>query len=140
MRDSQSRWSWHGIIQKPMVEIRWTRAIQRIPELEKKKVSIFHGQLGGGNGGSEARAMWAAEALKHEFAVTLITPGPVHLDRLNRFYGTSVASSEVCTQRLPIPRVLEVRQAPSALRGAFGQRALKSLVHDHDVLISTYNF
>jgi glycosyltransferase involved in cell wall biosynthesis len=35
--------------------------------------------------------------------------------------------------------VLAEKRAPSALRGAFGSRALKYFVHDHDIRISTYN-
>src|SRR5580698_7515879 len=105
----------------------------------RKRVAIAHGLLGGGNGGSEARAMWTAEALKDDFAVTLITAGPVDLVQLNLFYGTAIRPEDVSICRLPMPRLLAGRQAPSALRGAFGSRALRDLTAEHDILISTYN-
>jgi glycosyltransferase involved in cell wall biosynthesis len=110
-----------------------------MPDALKKRIAIVHGQLGRGNGGSEARAMWAAEALKRDFAVSLVAAGPIDLAQLNLFYGTTISSADVSIRSLPMPRVLAGERAPSALRGAFGRRALKYFVHDHDVLISTYN-
>jgi glycosyltransferase involved in cell wall biosynthesis len=103
------------------------------------KIGIVHGLLGSGNGGSEARAMWAAQALKHDFAVSLVTAGSVDLLQLNCFYGTTISSTEVNIRNLPIPQLLTRRQAPSALRGAFLDRALKYIVHEFDMLISSYN-
>lgn len=105
----------------------------------KIKVGIVHGHLGSGNGGSEAKAMWAAEALKRDFGVSLVTAGPVDLAQLNRFYGTAVGPTEVAVRSLPMPRPLAVRTAPSALRGAFVDRALKQIAHEYDLLISVYN-
>ena len=83
--------------------------------------------------------MWAAQALKHDFAVSLVTAGPVDLAQLNLFYGTTIGSEDVIIRRLPMPRILARRQAPSALRGAFGSRALKDLASKYDILISAYN-
>jgi len=105
----------------------------------KRRVAIVHGQLGGGNGGSEARAMWAAESLKRDFAVSLVTAGPIDLTQLNLFYGTKIGSQDVRLHSLPMPPVLGDKSAPAALRGAFASRALKSLVNDYDILISAYN-
>lgn len=105
----------------------------------KRKVAIVHGMLSAGNGGSEARAMWAAEALKNDFAVSLITPGIIPLDRLNEAHNTSVSANEVRLCTLPIPRVLTRGRAPAALRGAFADRALGAFIGDYDILVSTYN-
>src|SRR5580658_4945269 len=107
--------------------------------MTKRQVAIVHGVLAAGNGGSEARAMWAAEALKRQFAVSVISPGPVYLDRLNEFYGTTIRPEQVQIRRLRIPRLLESRRAPSALQGAFAARALRALAQEYDILISTYN-
>ena len=63
--------------------------------MTKRRVAIVHSILAAGNGGSEARAMWAAEALKRQFAVSVISPGPVYLDRLNAFYGTRIRPEHV---------------------------------------------
>lgn len=105
----------------------------------KRSLAIVHGMLGGGNGGSESRAVWAAEALKHDFAVSLVTTGPVDLARLNRFYGTAVRPDEIHVRSLPIPSLLRERQAPAALRGAFAARAISRAVAEYDVLLSAYN-
>ena len=83
--------------------------------------------------------MWAAEALKRDFAVSLVTAGPVDMAQLNQFYGTAISSREISVCSLPMPRPLAGKRAPSALRGAFGSRALKYVAHEHDILISTYN-
>lgn len=108
-------------------------------EPKRKKIAIVHGQLDAGCGGSEARAMWAAQALKDDFAVSLVTIGPVRLPQLNLFYGTKIGSAEVSIYSLPMPRLLAGKKAPAALRGALGRRALKYFVNSHDLLISTYN-
>ena len=106
----------------------------------KRKVAIVHGLLDAGNGGSEARAIWAVEALKDDFAVSLVAPGFISLDRLNEAYGTAITRGQVRMCSLPIPRILTCKRAPSALRGAFASRALRSVIQQHDILISTYNF
>jgi glycosyltransferase involved in cell wall biosynthesis len=103
------------------------------------KVAILHGMLGAGNGGSEACAMWAAQALKTDFAVSLVSAGPVDLAQLNLFYGTALDPRDINIRTLPIPRLLAKNYAPSALRGAFVSRALKSIAREHEILISTYN-
>jgi glycosyltransferase involved in cell wall biosynthesis len=108
-------------------------------QLVKKKVAIAHPHLGCGNGGSESKAIWAVEALKPDFAISLVTAGPVDLAQLNLFYGTAIRPEDVSICRLPMPRVLAGARAPSALRGAFNGRALKSIAREHDILISTYN-
>jgi glycosyltransferase involved in cell wall biosynthesis len=110
-----------------------------MPDSVKKKIGIVHGLLGGGNGGSEARAMWAAEALKRDFAVSLVTGGRVDLAQLNHFYGTAISSREISVRSLPMPQSLVGRKVPSALRGAFADRALKRVAHEYDLLISAYN-
>jgi len=83
--------------------------------------------------------MWTAEALKRDFAVPLVTAGPVDLAQLNRFYGTAISSREISVSSLPMPRSLGGRKAPSGLRGAFATRALKQFARGYDLLISTYN-
>ena len=106
---------------------------------EKRKVAIVHGVLDAGNGGSEECAIWAVEALKSDFEVSLVVPGTVCLERLNEAYGTSVKADEVRICSLPIPRILTRRYAPSRLRGAFASRLLRPVISHYDILISTYN-
>jgi hypothetical protein len=52
------------------------------------KIGVAHPRLG--RGGSEARAMWAMQALKDDYDVSLITAGEVNLKELNSFYGSSL--------------------------------------------------
>ncbi len=59
---------------------------------KKGSVGIVRPRLG--FGGSETKVLWTIEALKQDFDVTLITGGPVELDRLNRYYGTRLAPAE----------------------------------------------
>jgi hypothetical protein len=48
--------------------------------------------------------MWAAEALKRDFDVSLVTAGPVDLAQLNLFYGTGVNPRDETIRSLPIRR------------------------------------
>ena len=104
---------------------------------QKLSVAIVHPRLG--RGGSEARVMWAAEALKLQFAVSIITTGRVDLEQLNRFYGTNLTDSEIVVRSLPIPRLLRNVDCMAALRGALFQRALRRIVCEYSILISAYN-
>ena len=104
---------------------------------QKLKIGIGHPRLG--RGGSEARAMWAIEALKADFNVSLITGGAVDLDGLNRFYGTRVNEKEISIRQAPISGFLHRLKGADALRGAFYQRFCRKIAHEFDVLISAYN-
>lgn len=103
----------------------------------KLKIGIAHPRLG--QGGSEARVMWGIEALKKDYEVSLITTGNVDLDKLNRFYGTSVRSNEVRIHQSPIFPFLQELPWGDALRGALYQRCCRKIANNFDVLISTYN-
>lgn len=104
----------------------------------KLKIGIGHPRLI--RGGSEARAMWAIEALKADFNVSLITGGAVDLDMLNQFYGTQVNKEEIAIRQAPISGFLHRLKSADALRGALYQRFCRRVAHDFDILISTYNF
>src|SRR5271170_5567893 len=110
-----------------------------MPDSVKKRVAIVHGLLGGGNGGSEARAMWAAKGLKRDYEVSLVTVGLVDRARLNSFYGAAIDPKEIGVRSLPMPKALTHKKAPSALRGAFANRALRRVAREYDLMISTYN-
>ncbi len=47
--------------------------------------------------------MWAAEALKKSYDVTLITSSEVDLDELNRYYGTCLRPGEIKSITIPVP-------------------------------------
>ena len=67
----------------------------------KVKVAVVHPGLG--FGGSEAPALWTLEALKKDYDLTLISLRDVDLERLNAYYGTSLAPGDFSTQRAPLP-------------------------------------
>jgi len=48
-------------------------------------------------------AVWMIEALKRDYDVTVLTWSPPDVDRLNRFYGTSLARSEFRVHSVPAP-------------------------------------
>lgn len=97
---------------------------------------IYHPQLKEG-GGSEARPLWTAEALKQDYDVTLATMGHVDLDRFNHAYGTSLTRDEITLIELPIPFLFRSRF--DALRSYRLARFCKERSSDYDLMISTYN-
>ncbi len=103
----------------------------------KRTVAVVHPQLA--FGGSEAVAMWALEALKHEFDVSIVTTNAVDLAALNSFYGTAIRDEEVKVRQLPIPRMLSGIRSGAAIRGALFQRAIRQITSEYDVLFSAYN-
>ncbi len=104
---------------------------------DKLKIGIAHPRFG--HGGSEARAMWAIEALKDDYDVSLITAGDVDVAALNQFYGTIVRGNEISIRQSPIFIFLHRLKGADALRGAFYQRFCRKIAHEFDVLISAYN-
>ena len=103
----------------------------------KIKIGVSHPLIG--QGGSEARAMWVLQALKDDFNVSLISAGEVHIEALNRYYGTSIHSDEISIRKVPLPTFLRKMGAGDALRGAFYQRFCRKIAFEYDLLISTYN-
>lgn len=103
---------------------------------EKKTLAITHVRLGWG--GSEKRVLWAIQALKDEYDVTLITAGQFDLEGLNRYYGTNLHSGEFAVRQVPLPFFMRNNAKAAALRGAFYQRFCRKIADDYDILISGY--
>lgn len=103
----------------------------------KIKIGVGHPLMG--RGGSEARTMWTLQALKDDFNVSLISAGEVHINALNRFYGTSIRQDEIFIRKAPLPFFMNKIVGGDALRGAFYQRFCRKIASEFDVLISTYN-
>jgi glycosyltransferase involved in cell wall biosynthesis len=103
---------------------------------DRPRVAIFHPELCLG-GGSQARALWLAMALRDDHRVELISMGPIDLDRLNRFYGTRLGRSEIGTISIKTPRPLVGRF--DALRSYGLGRWARANAHRYDLMISTYN-
>lgn len=102
----------------------------------RPKVAIGHSYLG--RGGSEARVMWLAEALKPDCDVTVVTTGGWDLAGLNRYYGTSLGPSDVRVRLAPVPPLPRQAMA-AALRGALYQRFARRIAPEYDLRISAYN-
>ena len=105
--------------------------------MPQPKVGIVHPRLG--FGGSEAAALWAIEALKQDYSVSLITSGKVDLGRLNDYYGTSLQTGEFSILKVPLPPGLRDTARFSGLRGAFVQRFCRRVAPRFDLMINTYN-
>lgn len=105
--------------------------------MPRKKIAIIHPQLNVG-GGSEACALWIAEALKQEYNVSLIASGEINLGRLNEFYGTNLSENEIDAIEIPISRLFKNKF--DALRTYKLARFCKKIAPKFDVMISTYNF
>src|SRR5450759_3591255 len=104
--------------------------------MNRLKVAVVHPRLGAG--GSEARALWALQALRTEFEMSLITCGPVDLERLNALYGTALAPQDFRHRRVPLPPGINGHRF-TALQGHILQRYCQRAAAEFDAMISTYN-
>lgn len=99
-------------------------------------VAILHPELKGG-AGSEAAAVWLAQAIGDICRVTLVSMGPVDLARLNAIYGTNLSPARTETISLPIPRAFRGRF--DALRAFRLGRWAKKNARGFDLMVSSYN-
>jgi glycosyltransferase involved in cell wall biosynthesis len=105
-------------------------------QAKRAKVAVVHPRLG--SGGSEARALWALQALRADFDLSLITCGPVDLDRLNVYYGTSLVPADFRVMRVPLPPGVTANRF-NALQGHILQRYCQRVARQFDAIIATYN-
>ena len=103
---------------------------------EKPRAAIIHPHLTEA-GGSEASALYTAEALEGDYRVTLITMGRPDLGRLNRYYGTHLSADRIAFVSFPIPAFARNRFA--ALRSYRVSRYCRANASQFDLMISTYN-
>jgi len=94
------------------------------------------------HGGAPGVAAWILEALRQDYAVTLLTSEPVDLSRLDRCYGTSLTGSD-----------LQVRTMAPVVRGFLGldpdlgsiqihaylMRLCKRVRHQYDLVVGADN-
>lgn len=102
----------------------------------RPKAAVFHPWLIEG-GGSEAVALWSAQALSDDFDVDILTTGSTGLDALNAAYGTSLRDGAVRLIRARVPGLLLRRG--DALRAALASRAVRPRLPGYDLLFSSYN-
>lgn len=103
----------------------------------RAKIAIIHPQLGWG--GSEPCALWAIEALKQEYDLTLITGGAVSWERLNSFYGTHINATDCSVVVILPPLLLRKVQQFHAIRHYRLARYCRQVSTRFDVLFSIYN-
>jgi glycosyltransferase involved in cell wall biosynthesis len=101
-----------------------------------RRVAVLHPELRGG-AGSEAAAVWLAQAVRAIARVTLVSMGPVDLMKLNRIYGTSLSGSDIETVSIAVPRGLARRF--DALRAFRLGRWAKSHAGEFALVVSAYN-
>jgi glycosyltransferase involved in cell wall biosynthesis len=104
--------------------------------IDKPRIAIIHPQLREG-GGSEARALRAAEALEGDHDITLVTMGSPDLEKLNRYYGTHFCGDRIRIVSFPIPAFARSRFA--ALRSTRAARYCRENASRFDLMISTYS-
>jgi glycosyltransferase involved in cell wall biosynthesis len=104
--------------------------------MSQHKIAIIHPQLKEG-GGSEARPLWIAEALKKDYDVSIITMGKLDLNLFNEFYRTNLNLGEIRLIEIPIPSLF--RKRFDALRAYRLARFCKNKSSEFDLMISTYN-
>ncbi len=108
-----------------------------INDVKRKRIIIGHPWFG--RGGSEAVAMWLAEALRNDHDVTVLTTGGWDLAALNAHYGTHVSAKELEVRIAPVPWPAR-RLGVAALRAACFQRFARKVAGEYDIRISAYNF
>ena len=104
--------------------------------MPKLKVALVHPRLG--YGGSEAAVLWTLQALREDYALTLISSGQVDLHRLNQYYGTNLSDVDFLHRRVPIPAWLERSGKFAALQGRFQLRYVRKVASEFDVVIGLY--
>jgi glycosyltransferase involved in cell wall biosynthesis len=93
---------------------------------------------GGGNG----VAAWMLQALRDEHEVTALTWWPIDLDRMNRFWGTSLRPGDFRALRVPvrIRRLVDALPLPlGMLRTAVMLRLARRLRQAYDVPVTCNN-
>ena len=107
----------------------------------RPRILVYYGRLVP-HGGGEGVAAWILEALRQDYAVTLLTAAPVDFSQLDRQYGTSLAGSD-----------LQVRTMAPLLRGFLGldpdpgsvqkhvylMRLCKRIRYRYDMVVSADN-
>lgn len=107
----------------------------------KKKVLLVQTTLQPPGGGSTV-AVWIIEALKKDYAVSLLTWQPPDFGEINRFYGTLLKSSELTVHPInPVVRTLvDLDPDPGSIqKTCYLMHVCKKLRKQYHVIISADN-
>jgi glycosyltransferase involved in cell wall biosynthesis len=102
----------------------------------RPRIAVVHPRLIPG-GGSEACAMWTAQALRGDHDVTLITTGRPDLAALDRSCGTALDGTGLAVRTVALPPGTRTRF--DALRGFRLARYCRRHAGEFEVMISAYN-
>lgn len=80
------------------------------------------------------------ETFQVDCEVTLATGAPFDCARLNKAYHSVVDAARIRVRVAPMPEFVRNAKAGDAIRGAFFDRFLKSIGHEYDLCISSYDF
>jgi len=105
-----------------------------------RRVLVVHPDMNASGGGNVVAA-YTIEALKGGNEVTVLSWAPADLGALNRFYGTSLSSSELETRSAPLPLRVLARLFPylASFKYALLLRMCKKKRGEYDVMISLNN-
>jgi glycosyltransferase involved in cell wall biosynthesis len=94
------------------------------------------------HGGAPGVASWILEALRQDYAVTLLTSQPIDFPLLDRYYGTSLAGSDVQVRTMaPLVRgFLGLDPDPGSIqKHAYLMRVSKRIRHGYDLVVGADN-
>lgn len=103
---------------------------------KRKKVGIIYPVLICG-GGSEARPLFIAEALKDKYDVTLIVQNLERLDKLNAYYGTKLSLNEINIIKPFLAFFFKRIRTLDLLWGSIFERFCRNIGNSFDLLISS---
>jgi len=103
-----------------------------------KKIALIHPCMIVG-GGSEAITLWAAEALKKQYDISIITSSKLDLNQCNDFYSTRLKNDEIRFIQVKPPFFFKNHRLFNALRDYRIAKYCKSRAHEYDLMFSTYN-
>lgn len=103
----------------------------------RKRVAIIHAELQ--RGGAGFVALWAIEALKEDYDVTLITASDFDVAHLNDFYRTTLANGDFSIIQVPVLGVFKNPLRFWLLKHHLTMRLCKSLRQKLDLFFGTSN-
>jgi glycosyltransferase involved in cell wall biosynthesis len=107
----------------------------------RPRILVYYGRLVP-RGGGEGVAAWILEALRQDYAVTLLTSEPVDFSLLDKYYGTSLAGADLQVRTMaPLVRgFLGLDPDPGSIqKHAYLMRLCKRVRHQYDLVVGADN-
>jgi len=106
--------------------------------LDRPRILVYYGKLIP-RGGGEGVAAWILEALRQDYALTLLTSEPVDFGLLDNHYGTSLAGFDIRVRTIPPlwRAFLGLDPDPGSFqKHAYLMRISKRIRHGYDLVLS----